>query len=125
TRPPTARRTRSTTRSLSNDAAEADHRVVTRAARDEVLDRAREGGGGEADQREVLAALARRLAGRVLAIGREALVPADDAERAVGGERRVHERHAGGARGGGEREARVGVVEAVDGETGAGEQLRR
>src|SRR6185503_13752840 len=73
----------------------------------------------------MLATLAGRLAGSVLAIGSEALVPADQPERAIAGERAVDERQAARPRRLGEHEPAVGVVEAVDREVAVGEQLRR
>src|SRR5690349_18172273 len=73
----------------------------------------------------MLAALAGRLSRLIPAIGGEPFVPAYEAERAVCGERAVQERERERAGGLGEDEPAIGVVESVDREACAGEQLRR
>src|ERR1044071_4265361 len=77
---PAAGRTRRTGSSGPRDARQTDHVIAPLAAAHEVLDHACQRRADHPDHRQVIAALAGRLAGRVLAVRDEPLVPADQAE---------------------------------------------
>src|SRR5688500_7557348 len=74
-----------------------DDGLPAAAVLDEVLDGAGQGRSQEADEGEVLAALAGGLPRLILGVGGEALVPADQPEAAVAREGGVHQGQAAGA----------------------------
>jgi hypothetical protein len=101
---------------------QAHDRVSSLAGPGEVLDAPGKDGREQADHRQVAAALAGGLAGGALLVGREALFPADEAERAVGADGGVEQRLVGAAGEGREQRAARLVVEAVDDEARRGQQ---